>query len=89
MERNIEEKETELIINFGGLKYKNKQMAEVLGWPLSEIEKGMQKEQKFYALYNQGKTRAAYVIDMKLFEMAQSGDLRALAKLEDRQKKKK
>jgi len=87
MERPLTEKESEMIINFGAFGYPADKCAIVLGWDISEVDWLMKNtESEFYQRYQQGKIKADYVIDLKLFEMAQSGDLRSLAKWEERTK---
>ncbi len=45
----------------------------------------LDKSTDFFKIYQHGKDYASYLIDMKLFELAQSGDIKALEKLEKRQ----
>ena len=40
----------------------------------------------FYKTYMKGSDMANYLIDLKLFEMAQSGDIKAIDKLSERKK---
>ncbi len=88
MERIITEKEREMIINFGAFDYENQKMADILGWELEDVRFFMaDKKSEFYKLFNQGKAKGDYVIDMKLFEMAQGGDMKAMSELEKRRKK--
>lgn len=88
MERSITDKEKELIINFGAFSYEPQKMAAILGWPVSEVFQLMKaKDSAFHELYSQGRHKADYVIDLKLFEMAQGGDMKALYQFEKRVKK--
>lgn len=88
MERSIDEKEREMIISFGALGYAPRMMSDVLDWPIAEVTQlYANKESEFYKLYRKGKSRSDYVIDLKLFEMAQGGDLRAMKELEKRKRK--
>lgn len=88
MERSITEKEKELIINFGAFAYEPQKMAAILGWTVSEVFQLMKtKDSVFFELYSQGRHKADYVIDLKLFEMAQGGDMKALYQFEKRIKK--
>lgn len=83
MGRDLTEKDQELITNFGALGYPNERMASLLMWETQEVEEAM-KEGLFKKLYEKGMATCEYVIDLKLFEMAKSGDLKALQKFEFR-----
>lgn len=75
----------EQIVNFGAFQYSNLKMANVLNLPENIIEEEMNnKSSEFYKLYLKGKDRADYVIDLKLFQMAKVGDIKALDKFEQR-----
>lgn len=90
MERHITEKEIEQIINLGALGYTPNLCSEILGWEQKEIEYLLKnKESVFYKNFQKGEIRAQYVIDLKLFELAQQGDIKALDKLELRKKLRK
>jgi len=81
----IDEQTQEKIINFGAFEYKIDKMANVLGLPVAEVEAEFNNENSdFYKFYRIGKDRADYVLDLKLFDMAKAGDLKALDKFEDR-----
>lgn len=85
----MNDKEKEMIINMGALGYPVSLCARVVG---VKDEKQFQKDfvdpkSEVYQLYQQGKDRAQYLIDLKLFEMAQSGDIKAMRKLEIRKRK--
>jgi hypothetical protein len=83
----IKAEQEEMIINFGVFGYSAEKMASVLGVDLLEIEKCLQdKDSQFSKLIQKGSDLADYVIDLKLFEMAKSGDIKALDKLEVRKK---
>lgn len=90
MERDITDSDRDKIINFGAFGYPVEKMANILMWDVVEVEKLMKnKKSEFARLYKKGEETADYVIDLKLFEMAQSGDLKALQKFEFRRKQKK
>lgn len=90
MERHITDQEKEKIVNFGAFRYSNDRIASILGWDVDEVNKLMDDESsEFCKLYHRGVDTADYVIDMKLFEMAQQGDLKALQKFEFRKKSRK
>lgn len=81
----IDKELKEKIINCGVFGYDEKKMANILDIDAAEIKKMLSnKKSEFYLLYEKGKDRADYVIDLKLFEMAKAGDLKALEKLEYR-----
>lgn len=87
MERSITDKEKEQIANCGAFAYSAVRCAAVLGWPLNETAKlFMDEESDFFKAYASGKYKAEYVIDLKLFEQAQAGDIKSLDKLENRKK---
>lgn len=77
MERNLTDKEKEQIVNFGAFEYTAFKMAAILMWEEKEVEKAM-KGGEFLKLYNNGKETRDYVLDVKLFDMARGGDLKAL-----------
>jgi hypothetical protein len=88
MERNLTDKEREMIINFGAFSYDAPKIAAILSWPIFDVKKLLNdSESLFFQLYQSGKHKADYVLDMKLFEMAQGGDMKALNQLEKRIKK--
>lgn len=82
----IDKNKEEMIINFGAFHYSPEKMSNILGWKVEDINELLKdKESQFAKLYDKGKDTADYVIDLKLFELAQTGDLKALEKFEDRQ----
>lgn len=90
MERNITAKEKEQILNLGAFQYKSEMCADVLGWDKTEIKTLLKdKNSEFHKIYNRGFVRAQYVIDLKLFEQAQSGDIKSLDKLQARKRGRK
>jgi hypothetical protein len=86
MERDLTEKEREMIVNFGALGYSVDKMAVILMWDVKEIADAMSGGD-FARLYQKGQAIADYVIDMKLFELSQTGDLKALAEFEKRKRR--
>lgn len=75
----------EMIANFGALGYDAERCANVAGVDAEFIFSAMQDpESDFSKMYRKGQHRAEYVIDLKLFEMAQTGDIKAIDKLEQR-----
>lgn len=45
------------------------------------------EDSEFWKLYNKGQVKHQYIIDQKLLEMAQSGDIKAIDKMEFRKRK--
>lgn len=81
----IKQEQKDIIINCGGLGYDNERMSNILGIEISKIDNEMgNKKSEFYKLYLKGQHTAEYVIDLKLFDMARTGDIQALDKLEFR-----
>lgn len=74
MERDIE-KEKEILRNCGALGYTIDRTKKVFDFEFHDDKKIIEEMQI-------GRTRSDYVIDLKLFEMAQSGDMKAMEKLE-------
>lgn len=79
MDRHLKEEEKEKVVNFGAISFHNSGMAKVLGWTEKEIESAM-KGGEFKELYEKGEAVADYLLNVKLFEMAKSGDIKALEK---------
>lgn len=85
MERVLTDKEKEKIINCGAFGYDYEKSAAVLGWSLDELQKLYNEpNSEVKRLYFEGKHKADYVIDCKLFELSQSGDLKALDTFRER-----
>jgi len=86
----ITEEQEEQIINFGVFGYSNERMSCLLGIDENGIEEEMEDtSSEFCKLYVKGKIKADYVIDCKLFDMARSGDIKALDKLNSRKTARK
>jgi hypothetical protein len=81
----IKSEHQEMIINFGVFGYEVEKMANILEYESHEIKQALEDPlSEFSKLIQKGKDLADYVIDLKLFEMAKSGDIKALDKLEQR-----
>jgi hypothetical protein len=79
-----------MIVNFGALGYDAPRCAGVMQLPEKDIAAQMANPQsEFQQLYTMGQYRAEYVIDIKLFELAQAGDIKAVEKLEMRKRVRK
>ena len=68
----------EIIINCGAFGYKLDVIASLLRIDLSVIENAMVNDNQFIKLYKFGNDMANYKLDLKLFEMAKSGDIKAM-----------
>ena len=85
MARNITTPEKEVIINCGAFKFQPDKISNILDWPADEVTKLFNdKRSEFYQLIKKGRDTADYVLTLKLFELAQTGDLKALEEFENR-----
>lgn len=86
--RPLSEKDLALVMSMGMLHYSVQQVADNLDDVREdEVRKAMfNPESEIAIAYRKGKSRAQMKLDMKLYEMAQGGDLEALKKLEIRQR---
>lgn len=85
MERLLSKEEEEKIINCGAFGYNYQKSAAILGWEVEELKSLYnEKDSKVKRLYESGKHKADYVIDCKLFELSQTGDLKALDTFRER-----
>jgi len=83
----IKKEQEEQIINCGIFSYNAEKIANILGFEKEEIEKEFKnKDSQLNKLLQKGKDMSDYVIDMKLFELAKTGDIKALEKLEMRKR---
>jgi hypothetical protein len=83
----IKKEQKEQVINFGVFDYSSKKIASILGLDKSEVDSELKnKESELSKLLQKGKDMADYVIDLKLFEMAKTGDIKALDKLDSRKR---
>ena len=84
---NIHKDNEEMIVNFGALEYDAEKISIILGEDIEEVKKEMKnKNSDLFKLLQKGKYLAEYLIDLKLFEMAKSGDIKALDKLDSRKR---
>ena len=85
MARNITKQEQEVIINCGAFGFKPEKIANILNWPANEVaELYRNKDSEYLKLLQKGRDTADYVLTLKLFELAQTGDLKALEEFENR-----
>lgn len=84
--RAFSERELATIMSFGALHYTPRQMADNLDDITEEEIITLLKDpnSEFTKAYERGKSRAQFKIDLKLLELAQSGDLEALKLYERR-----
>jgi len=81
----IKKEQQEQVINFGAFDYNAKKIASILAIEKNEVEEELKnKNSQLSKLLQKGKDMSDYVIDLKLFEMAKTGDIKALDKLESR-----
>ena len=79
----------DMVVNFGALGYDTKIMSSILGVTETEILQELKnKDSEFYKLYQNGVDMSKYVIDLKIFEMAKSGDVNAIALFEKRKEER-
>ena len=79
----------EMIVNFGAFGYDAKKMSSILGVPEVEIVQELQnKDSEFAKLFQKGVDMSEYVIDLKIFKVAKSGDLAAIALFEKRKEQR-
>ena len=80
----------EQIINFGAFGYSENRISSILELDIDEVTKDFSdKNSELSKLLQKGKVMADYVIDLKLFELAKSGDIKALSKLQTRKSLRK
>lgn len=80
MARDFTNEEKEVIINCGAFSFPTYKVASLL-----EIEESKLKQHPdFYKLMKKGEHTADYVLTLKVFEKAKTGDLKALEEFEDR-----
>lgn len=83
----IKKEQEEQIVNFGVFDYDAKKIASILELDKNVVEEELKnKSSKLSKLLQKGKDMSDYVIDLKLFEMAKAGDIKALEKLEHRKR---
>lgn len=86
----IEKEQEEQIVNFGAFGYDAKKISSILGLDEKEVQREINSKTSLLSkLLQKGKDMADYVIDLKLFEMAKGGDIKALEKLDHRKRIRK
>lgn len=74
------------VVDFGALGYGVDDMAKIIGCSISSIEDLMRGE--FGQLYEKGAAIFEFEMDKKLMSMALGGDIKSLAELEKRKRRK-
>ena len=75
----------EIVINCGVFNYGVEKISNVTEIELSEVKKQLKSKSSMLSkLIQKGVDMSDYVIDLKLFNMAKAGDIKALEKLEMR-----
>ena len=81
----LNENQIKMLKNCGALGYPASKIASVMELPIKVIEDGLgDKESDISKAYQAGIDYADYVIDLKLFDLARQGDIKAMDKLEKR-----
>jgi len=84
---DLSSEQKKMLKNMGALGYPPVKISSIMGFDLKEIESDLADvKSEFFKIYQEGNDMANYLIDLKLFEMAQSGDIKAIEKLEQRKK---
>lgn len=88
MDRHLTDEEKEKIVNFGAFQYDAEEMAIILGWELKEVVSAMKTNGEYKQLYDKGAVVSDYLLEVKVFEMAKAGDLKAIEKFERAKRKR-
>lgn len=84
---NLKEEQLAMLKNMGALGYPPSKIASIMSFSEKEVAESLKnKESDAAKAYQEGADYADYLIDLKLFEMCQSGDIRAMDKLEARKR---
>lgn len=84
---NLTEDQKKMLKNMGALGYPAKKISNIMKLDVSFLESQLSNQNsEIFKIYNEGADYASYIIDLKLFEMAQSGDIKAIEKMEKRRK---
>ena len=87
MGRNLTKEEIEKIINCGALGYDHLRVSVITGIDSAEIKKQLKaKSGEIFKAYQRGEWINDYLIDVKLIEMAQGGDIKAVTELDSRKR---
>lgn len=87
-EKTEKELRTEMLHNFGAFEYSVHQMAAILKDDVDSIAMQMKDpKSELYICYHYGKEMREYVIDQKLFDLVQVGDIAAMREFEKRRRR--
>jgi hypothetical protein len=81
---NFTEEQQKVIKNMGALGYDALRISSIMGFEVKVVESWLKGDCNFRKIYDDGARYAEYLIDLKLFEMAQAGDLKAMDRLNDK-----
>jgi hypothetical protein len=70
------------LMDFGALNYTNKKIALILDESLQVVNLNMKPGGDWLEVYERGREIFAYAVNQKLMEMAVSGDIKAIEKIE-------
>ena len=84
---DLTQEQQDIIINAGVFGYKIEKISSILGIDQKILETTLNNDVQ--KLIKKGQDLSDYVIDLKLFEMAKSGDIKALDKIEQRKRLRK
>jgi hypothetical protein len=87
--KELTKEQEDQLINCGVFDYDSEKIANIINVDKKIIEKAFSDpNSKISKLWHKGKDISDYVIDLKLFEMAKSGDIKALEKLDARKRQR-
>jgi hypothetical protein len=90
MERNLTDEEKGKLINCGALGYDSSRISVITGLDLKQVVAGLKNEKsEIFKSFQRGEWINEYLIDVKLIEMAQGGDLKAVDTLDARKRFRK
>jgi hypothetical protein len=82
----ITDENKEIIINSGAFGYDAEVISSLLQVDIDVIKHQFDNKTEFKKLYEFGKNMAKYKLDLKLFEMAKNGDVKAIQQFETNKK---
>jgi hypothetical protein len=82
----ITDENKEIIINSGAFGYDAEVISSLLQVDIDVIKQQFDNKTEFKKLYEFGKNMAKYKLDLKLFEMAKNGDVKAIQQFETNKK---
>lgn len=83
----INKEQEEIIINCGAFNYDARKISNIINFDIDYVTSQVKDaNSEISILLKKGKDLSDYVIDLKLFELAKSGDIKALEKLDARKR---